>query len=344
MPDLIEVGLTADFQSEGKLLYKDIGLGILEEAGIGYHFLEQHEPRLSPAVLERIDGLICLAPRITRESLANSVRLIAVARFGVGYDAVDVNACTEADVALFIAKGAVDYSVAEAILAWMLALGHRMVKKDQITRQGRWNEKTRWMGSELRRKVVGVIGLGGIGRQLVRLLQPFEVAKMLAYDPYVQLSTLNVGMVTLVPLPELLRSSDYLVVCCPLTDETRGLLGPGELALMKATAYLVNTARGGIVDEQALASQLRSRGVAGAAIDVFAQEPLLEHHPFFDLENVLLAPHAIAWTDELFEAIGTMCCRQLVALFRGELPDGLVNAEVWNRPGFQAKLTRLRAR
>lgn len=344
MPDHIEIGLTADFHREGKLLYKEIGLDILKEAGIRHHFLEWHEPVLSPAILERIDGLICLAPRITRESLANSGRLVAVARFGVGYDAVDVNACTEADVALFIAKGAVDYSVAEAILAWMLALGHRMVKKDQITRQGRWKEKSRWMGSELRRKVVGVIGLGGIGQQLVRLLQPFGVAKVLAYDPYVQLPALNLAAVRLVPLPELLRSSDYLVVCCPLTDETRGLLGPAQLALLKSTAYLVNTARGGIVDEQALASLLRSGGLAGAAIDVFAQEPLLEHHPFFDLENVLLAPHAIAWTDELFEEIGKTCCRQLVALIGGELPDGLVNAEVWQRPGFQAKLTRLRAR
>src|SRR5262245_58805020 len=130
MPD-VEVGLTADFHSEGKLLFKEIGLRLLEEAGVRYHFLERREPVLSPAVLEDIDGLICLAPRITSESLANTRRLLAVARFGVGYDTVDVNACTEADVALLIAKGAVDYSVAEAILAWMLALGHRMVKKDQ---------------------------------------------------------------------------------------------------------------------------------------------------------------------------------------------------------------------
>ena len=332
-----EVALTGDFVSGGKLLYKNIGLSIFDAVeGIHYRFLEKPEPILSPDHLQGVDALICLSPRVTAETLARAVRLVAITRFGVGYDTVDVEACTEADVALFITKGAVNYSVAEAILGWMLALSHHVLQKDRLTREGKWSEKGKWMGSELRRKTVGIIGLGGIGSALVKLLSPFAVAEVIAFDPYVKPADGISAGSRLVELAELLRCSDHVLVTCPLNDETRGLLGSAELALMKQSAYLVNAARGGIVDEEALLEALRLKRIAGAAIDVFATEPVTQH-PFFELENVILAPHCIAWTDELFEEIGSMCCRQVVSLVNGSIPEGLVNKEVCQRPGFIRK-------
>jgi phosphoglycerate dehydrogenase-like enzyme len=335
-----EVAFTADFLSDGKLVFKDIGLeSLAKDQAIQYRFLEP-EATLSPHQLHNLDALICLGPKITAASLSRADHLIAVARFGVGYDSVDVNACTQADVALFIAAGAVNHSVAEAILGWMLALGHHLKQKDQLTREGRWNERSYWMGSEIRGKVVGLIGVGGIGGTLVDLLRPFGAAEIVAFDPYADAARAKQLMVRLVPLPELLCLSDYVVICCPLTEETRNLLGASELALMKPSAYLINAARGGIVNEDALVEALKFKRIAGAAIDVFASEPVTSQHPLCQLENVILAPHAIAWTDELFSEIGHMCCKQVVSLSNGDVPRGLVNKEVAERPGFREKLQR----
>src|SRR5262249_25696276 len=150
MTQQFEVAFTGDFLSDGKLVFKHIGLGLLAaNQAIHFRFLEP-EPTLSADQLRGLDALICLGPKITAASLSGVERRLAVARFGVGYDSVDVSGCTQADVGLFIAAGAVNYSVAEAILGWMLALGHHLKKKDQLTREGKWNERSRWMGSEIR--------------------------------------------------------------------------------------------------------------------------------------------------------------------------------------------------
>jgi phosphoglycerate dehydrogenase-like enzyme len=336
------VGLTADFASGEVRLFDNASLEELRKAGVDWRFLEQHEPVLAAHQIQDLDALICLTPRVTADSFSTSGRLLAVLRFGVGYDTVDVGACTEAGVALFITSGAVNYSVAEAILGWMLALGHHSLRKDRLTREGKWQERSRWMGSELRRKTIGLIGLGGIGGALTELLKPFQTAELLAFDPYVALERAASLNTRLTDLDQLLRASDYVVVTCPLNDETRGLLGANELALMKPNAYLINAARGGIVDENALEVALKSRQIAGAAVDVFAAEPALQH-PLFALDNILLAPHAIAWTTELFQEISLMCCQQAIALSKGSIPAGLINREVRERPTFLEKM-RLRGR
>jgi phosphoglycerate dehydrogenase-like enzyme len=345
MPENMVVGLTADFLHEGKLQYKDIGLDILKnEEGVEYRFLDRHEPVLTADLIESLDVLICLTPRITAETLSRSGRLAAVYRFGVGYDTVDVRACTETNVALFITAGAVNYSVAEAIVGWMLALGHHVIRKDRLTREGKWNERAKWMGSELRGKVVGIIGLGGIGGCLAELLRPFRVAGILTFDPYVVHQRAASLGVRVVALDELLGGSDFVVVSCPLTEETQGLVGAPELGLMKPTAYLINIARGGIVDENALVRALQTHAIGGAASDVFAVEPAGEQHSFYELDNIILASHCIAWTHELFAEIGRMCCRQVVSLFEGIVPEGLVNREVTQKSAFLEKIHRLKER
>src|SRR5262249_28345213 len=146
--------------------------------------------------------------------------------------------------------------------------------------------------------------------------------------------------VEMVGLDEVLAKSDFVSIHCPLDEKTKNLIGQRELSLMKRDAFLINTARGGIVSEEALYKALRAGTIAGAAVDVFANEPLTEPHPLSEFDNVLLAPHCIAWTDELFSEIGKAVCQGMIDLARGEKPRGMVNPLVLQRPGFKKKWQR----
>ena len=339
------IALTADFyDAAGQLRYRDIGLDLLQQAA---HFAEvvnfaTHCTPIAPQQLAGVNGAIVLSPRVTAESLSASEDLLAIGRFGVGYDSVDVAACTAADVLLFITAGAVDHSVAEATIGWMLALSHHMRTKDRLVRTGEWDVRSRYMGSELRERTLGIIGFGGIGRAVVRILFGFGMQPPLIFDPFVTTEAIQAVGGRPVSLAELLEQSDFVSIHCPLNEKTRNMLGERELAQMKASAYLLNTARGGIVNEDALFAALQQRRIAGAALDCFEQEPLPAPHRWAELDNVLLAPHSIAWTDELFRDIGRAACQGMLDLARGERPRGVVNPEVLDRPGFQAKWGRLR--
>jgi len=164
----------------------------------------------------------------------------------------------------------------------------------------------------------------------------------LAYDPFVDAATAAAAGVELVSLDELMAQADFVSIHCPLNEKTRNLIDARELGLMKPDAYLLNTARGGIVNEDALYDTLKAGRIAGAALDCFVGEPILTPHRFGELENVLLAPHCIAWTDELFRDIGMAVCQGMIDLAYGRRPKGVVNPEVFERPGFQAKWARLR--
>ena len=337
------LALTADFfESDGRPKYPDVGLSVFQsQPHIAQRVLAEHRPRIGPDQIADVQGVIVLTPAVTAESVSRAANLLAIGRFGVGYDAVDVEACTQADVAVLIAAGAVDRSVAEATVGWMIALGHHLRVKDQLVRTGQWDQRSRYMGSELRDRVLGVIGLGGIARATIDLLRPFGMQPPRAYDPFADPATAGRLGVQLVALDELLRTADFVSIHCPLTAQTRGLIGKRELDLMKPSAYLINTARGGIVDEDALYLALRHGQIAGAAIDCFAEEPVTAPHRFGSLDNVLLAPHSIAWTHELFRDIGRAACQSMLDLSLGRRPKGVVNPAVLERPGFQAKWQRL---
>ena len=341
-----EVGLTRDFlTADGKLVYKDIGLDVLDAAGVKHRFLDRHEPTMTPDLLHGLDVVISLTPKYTAASLAGPDQLTAIVRFGVGYDMVDVAACTQADVLLCITAGAVNHSVAEATLTWMLALSHRVLEKDRLVREGRWHERAHYMGSELRGRTLGVIGLGGIGGRLIELLRGFGMNRPLAFDPYVQPSRAAELGAESVSLEKLMREADFISVNCPLTAQTRNLIGREQIALMKPTAFLINTARGGIVDEEALLAALEDKHIAGAATDVYATEPTGRDHPLAGLDNMILAPHCIAWTDELFSEIGSIAAQAVIRITKGVVPAaGVVNSAVLQRPGFQAKLRRYHER
>jgi phosphoglycerate dehydrogenase-like enzyme len=337
------LALTADFyDSNGALQYRDIGLSLFDaHPQITYSAFKEHRPDIGADQMEGINGVIVLTPRVTPATLAHAENLLAVGRFGVGYDNVDVPACTAADVALFITVGSVNRSVAEATVGWMIALTHHIRVKDRLVRTGQWHDRSQYMGSELRNRTFGAVGLGGIAREAIRLLSIFGMNQPIAFDPFVDAATAEAAGVRLVALDELMAEADFVSVHCPLSERTRNLIGAHELSLMKPDAYLLNTARGGIVNEDALYDALKAGRIAGAALDCFVGEPITTPHRFGEFDNVLLAPHAIAWTHELFRDNGLAVCQGMIDLAYGRRPKGVVNPEVLERPGFQAKWQRL---
>lgn len=344
MAKQFRVALTADsFDSDGQPVWENMGLDILESvAGLSFAPLAEKRPVVGPDQLVGVQALLVMGSGVDAETVSRSEDLILLSRFGVGYDKIDVEACTEADVALTITAGAVNRSVAEATVGWMIALTHHVLIKDRIVRTGDWDTRTAYPGRELRDRTLGVVGLGRIAEETLRLLGSFGMQPPLAFDPHVNEDTAKSLGVRVVDLDTLLSTADFVSLHCPLTDETRGLIGKREIAMMKPDAYLINTARGGIVDENALYEALDQGTIAGAALDCFAEEPLTEPSRFRTLDNILLAPHSIAWTRELFRDVGRMACQATVDFATGKTPAGVVNPEVLDKPSFQEKWARLR--
>jgi phosphoglycerate dehydrogenase-like enzyme len=199
------------------------------------------------------------------------------------------------------------------------------------------------MGYGITGRTLGVIGVGNIGRDFLSLAAPWGMRRI-AYDPYVSPEQAAAIGVELVDLETLMRESDYIVVLCKLTDETFHLINAERLRLMKPSAFLINIARGPIVDEAALYEALRSRRIRGAGLDVFEQEPVDPANPILTLDNVIVAPHALGWTDESARGIGTGVITSILAVREGRVPENLVNREVVDSPRFQEKLAGYRAR
>ena len=324
-------------------MFPDIGLSSLDAcAGVTHEFLPEYRAEYAPEQLVDYDVLISLKPKVTAASLEKVSRLCAIGRCGVGYDNVDLEACTAKGIAVFITPGGVVRPVAESIVLLMLALSHNLLMKDRLVRQGQWAQSTQRLGREPRQRVVGTIGLGNIAVEAVRLLRSFDVARFLAFDPYASTARAMESGVELVSLDELLRGSDYVLVNCPLTAETRGLLGKPQFAMMKTDAVIINTARGPIIQQAALIEALESGRIRGAALDVFEQEPLSADSPLTRMENVILTSHSIAWTEELFRDMGRIDCEGALAVYRGEAPQHIVNPQVLHHAGFLAKLERYR--
>ncbi len=347
MTEKFRVGITRDFVADsGDLTYKDIGLGLLDaEPRCDYAIFAEHHNPVRPEQIAACDAVLSLTPGWKHETLAGGAdRLLIVARFGVGYDMCDVAAMTASNVLLTITPGATDLPVAGGVLAMMLALSRRLFEKDRLVREGRWHERAHFQGTEIAGKTLGIVGLGGAGRKLCRLVEPFEM-RVLAFDPYTSDEALAATRaVRAQTLEELFFESDYVSIHCLLNEQTLGLIGKDLFGLMKPTAYFFNAARGPIVNEADLIEALQNRRIAGAGLDVFSQEPPDADNPLLAMDNVILAPHSICWTDECFQAIGESAVRSILAVMRCERPLGLLNPEVWELKGFQEKRTAMLAR
>lgn len=296
------------------------------------------------AAVAGFEGVIALGSAYDASTVGDSDRLACVARWGVGYDLVDTEALTANNVLLAIAVDAVRKPVAEAIVTLILALAKKLAAKDRLVRTGRWDLKAQTSGLGLSGKTVGSVGVGNIGGELFRLLGPFDLGRRLAFDPYLTPQRALALDVELVSLETVFRESDFVAINCPLSDETRGFINAGLFALMKPSAYFINTARGPIVNQEDLVEALQKGMIAGAGLDVVEPEPLPLDHPLIEMENVILSPHALAWTDDLYEMNGTIACESLLAVFRGEIPAFPVNREVIGAAAFQEKLRGMAAR
>ena len=275
--------------------------------------------------LAGVDALVVRsATRVDAEVLAAARQLTVVARAGVGLDNVDVTAATKAGVMVVNAPQSNIVSAAEHAVALLLACARNVAAADRALKAGRW-ERSRFTGVELAEKVVGIVGLGRIGMLVAQRVAAFDV-RLLAFDPYVQAARAAQVGARLVPLEELLQESDFLSVHLPRTAETVGLIGTEALRLVKPSVRIINAARGGIVDEEALATALEEGRVAGAGVDVFATEPCTSS-PLFSFDQVVVTPHLGASTHEAQEKAGTAVARSVRLALAGELVPDAVNVQ-----------------
>lgn len=334
------VALSADFRkSDGAPVFPDFDLQpLLSAPGVETVYLPDANP-IAAASLEDIDALILLAHRFAPSSVPKTGRLAVVARFGVGYDTVDVPACTENDIALVITPDGVRRPVAVSIMTFMLALTGKLMVKDKLARQGApgFAARGQHMGVGLVGKTLGSLGVGNIGAEMFRLAQPFDM-KFIAHDPFANREIVKDLGIEIVSIEDLFARADVLTVNCPLTAETHHIVNAERLSLMKPTAFFINTARGPIVDQKALTKVLQDQKIAGAGLDVFELEPTDPNDPLLQLDNIIAAPHALCWTDQCFAGNGAADIRAVLDVQHGRVPVGVVNRDVLAHAGFKQKL------
>lgn len=300
------------------------GLAVLGEDFEVRHTDGADRSQLLPDLADAEALVVRSGTRVDAEVLAHAPRLRVVARAGVGLDNVDVEAATKAGVMVVNAPTSNIVSAAEHAVALLLAGARNIPQAAHALKGGEW-KRSKYTGVELQDKVVGLLGLGRIGALVAQRLSAFGT-RVIAYDPYVQtVRAAQIG-VRLVSLEQLLRESDFISVHLPKSPETIGVLGERELSLVKPTARIVNAARGGIVDEDALASAVKEGRLAGAGIDVFASEPCTES-PLFELDNVVVTPHLGASTHEAQEKAGTAVARSVRLALSGEFVPDAVNVQ-----------------
>ncbi|MEM3547285.1 MAG: phosphoglycerate dehydrogenase [Candidatus Bathyarchaeia archaeon] len=279
-------------------------------------------------ILAEYDGIVLGTDKITKEVLTGDVRVRIIARHGVGVDNIDLQAATEKRIVVTYTPGANAESVAEHTIGLMLALSRRIVEAHMLMKSGGWT-KFELIGFDLKGRTLGIIGLGSIGSRVAEIAKTFGM-RILAYDPFVDRSKADRLGVELTSLEAVLKESDFVSIHASLTSETRGLIGERELRLMKPTAFLVNTARGAIVDENALVKALRENWIAGAALDVYSEEPLPREHPLRKMENTILTPHIASYTYEAIRKTDEMVLEALETFFSGGKPKWIANPEVWH--------------
>jgi D-3-phosphoglycerate dehydrogenase len=258
------------------------------------------EPQRWELELTRVEAVISRKGKITREQMErNGGRLKIIARTGVGVDPsrVDLEAAKEFRIWVTNQPGSNSVSVAELVFGQMIALVRHTHEANRAVKEDRWSDYLKFIGTELAGKTIGIVGLGNIGMRVALRARAFEM-DVVVEDPYIPESHVTSLGGKWVGLEELLAESDFVTIHCPLNRETSGMIGRKELALMKRSAFLINAARGGIIDEEALGVVLRERKIAGAALDVVADEPPAQNHPLLQLDNVLWTPHLGAVTLE----------------------------------------------
>jgi D-3-phosphoglycerate dehydrogenase len=305
----------------------------LEKAGVeilrsSSSFAVDERPTISHEELNQIIGnydalIVRSKTRVTAGMLERGAKLRVVGRAGTGVDNIDVAAATRCGVIVMNAAAGNTVTTAEHTLAMLLALARQIPQAVASTRAGKW-EKNRFLGVELMGKTLGVIGLGRIGSTVADRARAFGM-NVLAYDPYFTREAARELMIEMVPLDEVLSRSDFITLHTPLTDATRGIINDAAIEKMKPRVRIINCARGGLIDERALADALRSGKVAGAALDVFDQEPVQPDNPLLSMEQVITTPHLGASTQEAQLGVATMIADQVIDYLKTGAVRGAVN-------------------
>ncbi len=261
--------------------------------------------------------------------LRRAPNLLIVSSNGAGYDPVDVEACTAAGVIVVNQSGGNAQSVAEHALAMLITLSKRIIQADRVLRREANINRNALMGAEVQGKTIGIVGLGNVGRRIAALCKGLLGMNVLGYDPYLSATEMAERGGEKVTLEELLRRSDFVSISCPLTKDSRGMIGAREFAAMQPHAYFITTARGFIHDEVALEQALRDKRIAGAGLDVWAKEPPPPDHPLLQFDNVLASPHTAGVTKEARENMAKIAAEQMLDALDGKRPPRLINPEVW---------------
>ena len=336
------VGITPDFLTRAAGLLEPALAQVLDPLpGIAYEWMPDTGGTAAAEVLDRYDAVIALEYAFPAECFRGIRRLVLLARWGVGYDRVDVAACTAAGVIIGITPDSVRRPMAEANIALVLALSKNLNLLERECRAGRWKNALPRAGFCIAGRTLGSVGLGNIATEMFRIAGSMGFGRLLAHSPGAEPDAAASLGVELTDLDTLLRESDFLTINCPLNPRTQGMIGERELALMKPEAYLINCARGAIVEERALLAALTGGRIAGGALDVFETEPIPPDHPFLSLDNVIVTPHACGRTSESIRDTSLSACRAVVSVYKGEPPAYMVNREVLLRPEVQ---TRMRAK
>ena len=338
------VGLTSDFGTWGKGLLDAAIAEVLEPAaGIHCELMPDTNGVATAEVLDRYDAVMALDYRFPAACFEKIERLAVIARWGAGYDSVDIPAATNAGVMVAITPDSVAGPVAEGILALIFSLAKSLPALDRNCRAGRW-----WQDPprniNVRGRVLGSVGTGNIATEMFRLAKALGFGRLLAYSRRQKMPAAQELGVELTDLDTVLRESDFVTLNCPLTEHTRGMIGARELSLLKPTAYLINTARGPVVDEAALLAVLREQKIAGAGLDVYEEEPMPAGHPLAELDNVILTAHRIAKSEECSRDTSVSACRSVLAVYRHDAPRFLANPDVLEHPRVRTRLSGSAAR
>lgn len=273
------------------------------------------------------DGILLRVAEVRESDMAQLPDLKVIAKHGIGLDSIDVDAATARGIAVVNAPLSNINAVAEHTATMVLALSKQLVHLDQVTRHGGFSTRSHYKNLELKSATVGLVGLGKIARMVAQKLSNFGV-QLIGYDLYVKQEQVLAYGIQMADLSTVLSQSDFICLHTPLTPETRHMISTEQLALMKPTAYLINTSRGPIVDESALVKALRDGTIAGAALDVFEQEPPAADNPLFQMDQVIVSPHNAALTKEALLAMAMDSAQGIVDYLEGRLPQYLCNPQI----------------
>jgi phosphoglycerate dehydrogenase-like enzyme len=302
------------------------GLDILRREAVvevATHLLSEDE------LVDRIKGfnaIILGAPRLTRRVILAADELEIIARGGIGVDNIDIPTATERGIVVTNVLDTLSKTVAEHAMMFMLGLTREVILADRAVRQGRWKDFAKISHHEIYGKTIGIVGLGSIGVAVAEMARKaFEMEVLTNSNLHLREGNVKTAGAKIVPLDDLLRDSDYVVLSVPLNKETEKLIGARELGLMKKSSYLINVARGKVVDQEALLSTLAEKRIAGAALDVLAKQPPDPDDPILLLDNVIFTPHDAAITLEAGRKAAIAIANSIIQLFRGDLPAYPIN-------------------